>query len=189
LGTATYGASNAVQNYFFRVDDQPSNNSWLSQENATCSGAWLCRDSLTPIPSNANPSASDLTNKKGWYLPLASTENVVTSAITVSDTVTFSTFKPAVYDANACSGNLGEANVYNVNYTNGAPSVGLTRYQRITGDGLPPSPVAGKVILDDGTVVPFLIGGSGTSPLEGGSPTASNNYTSPKGRVYWHVKQ
>jgi hypothetical protein len=49
--------------------------------------------------------------------------------------------------------------------------------------------VAGKVILDDGTVVPFLIGGSGTSPLEGGSPAASSNYTAPKGRVYWHVKQ
>jgi type IV pilus assembly protein PilY1 len=149
----------------------------------------MCLGSLTPIPSDSNPSASDLASKKGWYLPLASTENVVTSAITVSDTVTFSTFKPAVYDANACSGNLGEANVYNVNYANGAPAVGLTRFQRITGDGLPPSPVAGKVILDDGTVVPFLIGGSGTSPLEGGSPSASSNYTSPKGRVYWHVKQ
>ena len=189
LGSGTYGASNNVQNHFFRVDDQPSNNAWLSQENSTCGGALLCRDSLTPIPSNSNPTSSDLANRKGWYLPLASTENVVTSAITVSDTVTFSTFKPAIYDANACSGNLGEANVYNINYSNGAPAVGLTRYQRITGDGLPPSPVAGKVILDDGTVVPFLIGGSGTSPLEGGSPAASSNYTAPKGRVYWHVKQ
>ncbi len=189
LGAGTYGASNAVQNHFFRVDDQPTNNAWLSAENATCSGALLCRNSLTAIPSSGNPTASDLASKKGWYLPLASTENVVTSAITVSDTVTFSTFKPAIYDANACSGNLGEANVYNLNYTNGAPSVGLTRYQRITGDGLPPSPVAGKVILDDGTIVPFLIGGSGISPLEGGSPTPSSSYTSPKGRVYWHVKQ
>jgi type IV pilus assembly protein PilY1 len=189
LGSGTYGASNNVQNHFFRVDDQPSNNAWLSQENSTCGGALLCRDSLTPIPANSNPTSSDLANRKGWYLPLASTENVVTSAITVSDTVTFSTFKPAIYDANACSGNLGEANVYNINYSNGAPAVGLTRYQRITGDGLPPSPVAGKVILDDGTVVPFLIGGSGTSPLEGGSPAASSNYTAPKGRVYWHVKQ
>ncbi len=189
LGSVTYGASNAVQNHFFRVDDQPGNSSWLSQENSTCGAALMCRDSLTPIPADSNPTSSDLANRKGWYLPLASTENVVTSAITVTDTVTFSTFKPAIYDANACSGNLGVANVYNLNYTNGAPSIGLTRYQRITGDGLPPSPVAGKVILDDGTVVPFLIGGNPNSPLEGGSPTASSNYIAPKGRVYWHVKQ
>ena len=97
----------------------------------------------------------------------------MTSAITVSNRLVFSTFKPAVYDANACGANLGTANVYNVNYLNAAPLEGTTRFQHIIGGGLPPSPVAGKVILDDGTEVPFLIGGSAYSPLEATNPNTA----------------
>ncbi|MFM7786520.1 MAG: hypothetical protein ACKPE6_18060, partial [Gammaproteobacteria bacterium] len=189
LGSGTYGASNAVSNNFFRVTDQPTNASWLSSESGTCGAARICRASLTAITTSANPSS---VGAKGWYLGLASTENVVTSAITVSDNVTFSTFKPAVYDANACSGNLGEANVYNVNLTNAAPPSVLqpqTRFQRITGDGLPPSPVAGRVRLDDGTTVPFLIGGSKDSALEGMAPYGASSVSFPKSRSHWYIKQ
>ena len=45
------------------------------------------------------------------------------------------------------------------------------------------------VTLDNGQTVPFLIGGSPDSPLEGGSPSAGVTWTQPKSRVYWHIDQ
>jgi len=185
----SYVSANAVTNHFYAVQDQPTNATWLSAESGTCGSSLLCVGALYPIPANSTPTSAQLATKKGWYLTLSSSENVVTSAITVSNRLTFSTFKPAVYDANACTGNLGEANVYNVNYANAAGLDSEDRYQRVTGDGLPPSPVAGKVILDDGSIVPFLIGGSADSPLEALNPSAAADFEAPKGRVYWHIKQ
>lgn len=187
----SYLAANEVQNHFFVVQDQPEVADWLTQEEPSdrCNAAVMCLASLAQIPSNSNPTSADMAGKKGWYLPLAATEHVVTSAITVSNRLVFSTFKPAVYDANACGANLGTANVYNVNYLNAAPLVGDSRFQQIVGGGLPPSPVAGKVILDDGTEVPFLIGGSAYSPLEATNPSAAVDFEMPKSRVYWRIEK
>jgi len=67
--------------------------------------------------------------------------------------------------------------------------VGDSRFQQIVGGGLPPSPVAGKVILDDGTEVPFLIGGSAYSPLEATNPSAAVDFEMPKSRVYWRIEK
>jgi len=52
---------------------------------------------------------------------------------------------------------------------------------------LPPSPVAGMVTLDDGTTVPFLIGGETNSPLEGGEPIPSGLADQPKAQTYWYI--
>lgn len=185
-----YSSSGAVINRFFMVKDQPTNASWLSDEHSTCGSNILCTNSLVPITSAADPSDATLAGKKGWYLALESTEQVVTSAITVFGVVTFSTHKPAVHVAGACTSNLGDARVYNVNYANAATANGTNfRYEDIAGDGLPPSPVAGVVTLDDGTTMPFVIGSTPDSPIESASPSASGGGTQSKGLVYWYLQR
>jgi type IV pilus assembly protein PilY1 len=185
-----YPAANSVSNYFFMVQDRPTQANWLTSEAGTCGVSMLCLDSLALAPMSGDVDPTELAAGKGWYLELASTEQVVTSAITVTNRVTFSTFQPSTGPApGACTGNLGTANVYNVNYANARPIVGEDRFARITGDGLPPSPVAGNVILDDGTIVPFLIGGSPISPLEAMDPSTTAEWEQPKSRVYWQIQK
>lgn len=187
-----YAAAADVANHFFMLKDQPTSATWLSSENATCgaNANVICRDSLVSIAVDAaSPAQSAVDLKKGWYLELTSTEQVVTSAITVFGVVTFSSHQPAVTVAGQCS-NLGTARVYNIEYGNAASTNedGL-RYENIAGGGLPPSPVAGMVTLDDGTTVPFIIGADGDSPLEGGEPPTPAAAAQPKAKVYWNIEQ
>ena len=186
LASSTSSAS--VNNAFYLVKDKPSDTTWLSSEFANCSVNLICTNSLFAITGNTAPSSAQLAGKKGWYLPLAASEQVVTSAITVFGTVTFSTHIPTVPASGACS-TLGTANVYNINYTNASPSAGTVRGVAIAGGGLPPSPVAGMVTLDNGATVPFIIGASPNSALQGGVPISSTTPTRAKGRVYWNIKK
>jgi type IV pilus assembly protein PilY1 len=182
---------NPVDNHFFMVRDNPGDATWLSSENANCGGDFLCMDSLTPILSNSTPSAEELAGKKGWYLGLVPTEQVVTAAITIFGTVTFSTHEPALPRPGLCSSYLGTARVYNVSYLNAAPLYGA-RAQVLPGTiGLPPSPVGGMVTLDDGATVPFCIGCSADSPLEAEQPEMppSSAPAQPKNRVYWYIQR
>lgn len=200
-----YSGAMAVNNYFFMLRDKPSEATWLTSEVANCGtgNALICMDSLYPINSTATPIPEDLALKpKGWSLALRKTvisasgetpvkyvtEQVVTSAVTVYGTVTFSTHIPAVYTFGQCSSNLGTASVYNISYLDASNSSGV-RYENVSGGGLPPSPVAGMVVLDDGSTVPFLIGGKGASALEGGEPPAPPPALRPKGRVYWQIQK
>ena len=187
------GYTNAydVTNYFFKVQDNPSNSSWLSGENTTCGAHIICLNSLLSIPFNSgNPTATSLATKKGWYLGLAPHEQVVTAAITVFDIITFSTHIPAVYVAGECNATLGTATVYNISRDDAAIANGtLSRGETIIGGGLPPSPVAGIVKLDDGTTKPFIVGGEPDSPLEGRVPGVISTITQPKSRVYWYIQQ
>jgi len=185
LGSYTNAAS--VANHFFMVKDKPTEPTWL---NGTCSGDVICLASLLPIMTSANPTQAQVDAKKGWYLGMVSTEQVVTSAITVFGVTTFSTHQPAVATPGTCSANLGETHVYNISYTNAASANGTgLRYQDVVGGGLPPSPVAGMVTLDDGTTVPFVIGSKPDSPLEGSPPTSPVTAVQPKSRVYWYIQQ
>ena len=184
-----YTSAAAVQNRFYVVKDNPTDATWLSSESSNCGGvSVLCEASLVAITSSATPSASDLAAKKGWYLALASTEQVVTSAITVFNTLTFSTHRPTPPVSGACT-SLGTATVYNLDYNNGATKAGYVRGEAIVGGGLPPSPVAGMVTLDNGKTVPFIIGASPNSALQGGSPPAPATVLRPKRRVYWKIKK
>lgn len=183
----SYVAAASVSNYFFMVKDKPDTAGWLSSESATCGSAVICRDSLLPILDDTTPSESALAAKKGWYLGMSSTEQVVTSAITVFGLVTFSTHQPAVATPGICS-SLGESRVYNISFENAEGRDGL-RYEDLAGDGLPPSPVAGMVTLDDGTTVPFVIGANPDSPLEGSPPVTPPSLTQPTSRVYWNIER
>jgi len=183
-----WASAYGVTNYFFVVQDAPSNTTWLSDETANCGSGVMCLNSLLAITSSANPTDSDLAAKKGWYLGLNTHEQVVTSAITVFGTTTFSTHTPTVPVSGSCTSNLGTARVYNLKFSNAAPANGnINRSQEIGGGGLPPSPVAGMVTLDNGQTVPFLIGGDPNSPLEGGQPSGASSGTQPKSLTYWYI--
>ncbi len=184
-----YLASKSVTNHFFMLKDKPEDAGWLTAENATCGANLLCKDSLLGIRTNATPSDADLGTKKGWYLGLAATEQVVTSAITVFGVVTFSTHQPAVTAANACTNNLGTTRVYNISYLNAASANGTgLRYEDVVGGGLPPSPVAGRVTLDNGQIVPFCIGCGKITP-GASSPMGLPSVVQPKGRLYWYIQK
>jgi type IV pilus assembly protein PilY1 len=119
-------------------------------------------------------------------------EQVVTSAITVFGTTTFSTHTPTPVAPDACASDLGTARVYNVGYSNAASQNGtLNRSEQIDGGGLPPSPVAGMVTLDGNPAqtVPFIIGAEANSPLEGFLPTPTTATSQPKGYNYWFIRK
>lgn len=187
-----YSAAAGVSNYFFMLKDRPNDATWLATELTNCSSAVLCLASLTPILTSANPSAADLASKKGWYLGLQSTEQVVTSAITIFGTVSFSTHVPDVPQVGQCTSRLGTARVYSVSYLNAASANGTTdRSQELPADtGLPPSPVAGTVKLN-GEDVGFCIGcGSESSiQVEEAALPSSMLPTQPKSRVYWYIER
>ncbi len=185
----TYLATTSVDNYFFMLQDKPSDTNWLINERTNCLAASnLCLNSLLGITTNADPSSSDLAAKKGWYLGLEAKEQVVTSSITVFNTVTFSTHKPA--NASSACASLGDTKVYNIGYENAASANGTAyRYEDLVGDGLPPSPVAGMVTLDDGSTVPFIIGATPSSPLEASLPPSPTEANRPTSRVFWNIEQ
>lgn len=185
---ASYTSASAVTNHFYMIKDKPTDTTWLSSENANCGADVMCTNSLVAITSTVTPTPTELVSKKGWYLVLASTEKVVTNAITVFGTVTFSTHQPTPPTGGQCN-SLGTANVYNLNYKNAAPVGATVRGQAIAGGGLPPSPVAGMVTLDDGSTVPFIIGASPDSALQGGDPVPASTVVRPRSRVYWNIKK
>lgn len=189
---AYYASASSVANHFFMFKDKPAVASWLTEEqtNGNCGLPLICKASLYGITTSATPTPDQLATKKGWYLALRPTEQVVTSAITIFDVVNFSTHRPAVTVAGACTSSLGEASVYNIAYKNAKSANGTSdRYLPISGGGLPPSPVAGNVTLDSGKTVPFCIGCKGNSPLEGGEPPAPPSAIQPKARVYWYIQK
>jgi type IV pilus assembly protein PilY1 len=192
---AFYSVTHGVSNYFFQIKDQPRTSGWLT--NACPSGTTkdvIClTDSLNQITTAAVPSSSDLASKKGWALALSAgtaAEQVVTSAVTAFGVTTFSTNTP---QTSSCGPSLGLTKVYSVNYLDASPVSGATgtpatsRFETVTGGGLPPSPVAGRVKLDDGTVAPFCIGCSSTSPLAGAKPKELTVVRQPKRRLYWYL--
>lgn len=184
---SNYTSATSVTNYFFMLKDRPGDASWLTSEATNCGASRLCLNSLLAISGSATPTNTQLSQKKGWYLALSPTEQVVTSAITVFGQVTFSTHQPSVPTSGVCA-SLGEARVYNVNYLT-AEGVDGQRYLDLAGDGLPPSPVAGMVTLDDGTTRPFIIGANPESALEGSPDVKQLSVIQPTARVYWNVEE
>lgn len=187
-----YTAAASVTNYFFMLRDRPSDSTWLATQSSTCGTPVLCLDSLLAITTSANPSQADLANRKGWYLGLRAAEQVVTSAITIFGTVTFSTHTPDVPRVGVCSSRLGVARVYNISYLNAASQNGTPdRSEELPPDtGLPPSPVAGMVDLN-GHDTAFCIGCGSTSSIEAEEPPlpAGSVPSYPKGRVYWYIQR
>jgi type IV pilus assembly protein PilY1 len=187
----------AVQNHFFMIKDRPSVDDWLTSEESNCDDEpVICLDSLYEMPVSNDAldqdQLDDLAAKKGWYLALSPGEQVVTAPITVFETVTFSTHEPTDPEAGACEADLGTARVYNIDYATAYSPYGsadCVKCQEVSGGGLPPSPVAGKVILDDGTIVPFIIGADPDSPLQSRQPEETPPSNQPKSLTYWFIQR
>jgi type IV pilus assembly protein PilY1 len=185
----SWSSAYSTQNYFFMIQDNPIDADWLTSENGNCGANVLCLASLLAITDD-DPDPTDLAEKKGWYLEMADNgEQVVTSAITVFGTTTFSTHTPVVPVSGQCTSNLGTARVYNVRFLNASARAGQDRSAVISGGGLPPSPVAGLVTLDDGTTYPFVIGADPDSPLESKLPDSPSTGTQPKSMTYWYIEK
>jgi type IV pilus assembly protein PilY1 len=198
-----YSNAYKTSNYFFMVMDNPADPDWVS-------GGPITLGDLVTIPVGGDPDPDQLASSKGWALALGRTDNgsdelgyacadgsdstcheqVVTSAITVFGVTTFSTHTPTEPARGACTSNLGTAKVYNIRFRNAANANGTNnRDQVVSGGGLPPSPVAGQVTLDNGVTVPFLIGGDPDSPLEGTLPVPAASSAQPKSVTYWYIEK
>jgi type IV pilus assembly protein PilY1 len=188
---ATYG----VKNYFFMVQDKPRDPEWLSEELDDCGASVICKDSLLEIGVADLPDPGELALTKGWALELRDHEQIVTSAITVFGTTTFSSHTPYVPVPGSCESDLGTARVYNISFMNAKSRNGtVNRFEEVSGGGLPPSPVAGLVWLDGmdpekDKPMPFIIGADPTSPLEGRRPTEPSTTNQPKSLTYWFIEK
>lgn len=191
----------SVDNAFFMIKDKPADMNWWPSETATCGEPLACMNSLLAIDPDGTTSSiqAQLDAKKGWYLALGTGthdgEQVVTSAVVALGVLTFSTHTPTAANPNICGPNLGTARVYNIKFLDATAAVGAPRYIMVTGGGLPPSPVAGMVTVNNPSspgstmTVPFVIGANPASPLEGSAPLPAATAASAKSRVYWMLKQ
>jgi len=183
-----YGAAVSVQNSFFAIIDQPENGAWFVNASGVGNNYVSLAtpdDDFTEVAIDSGAGADSDVGQFGWYLPLAGDEQVVSGALTIADTVNFSTHIPVLNAPGACETDLGTAQTYNVSYRDGSGDT-----VRLIGGGLAPTPVAGKVILDDGEVVPFCIGCGGEGSAIGGSQvTGSSTWVQPVSRVYWEIRK
>lgn len=141
--------------------------------------------------SSLGESGTSATFSDGCYIPMASGEKIVTSAVTVAGITYFSSNQPVTNTA-ACTANLGKARTYGAPLFCQTPEVSV-----LSGGGLPPSPVAGVVQVsytpaNSSTAVskfvPFVIGGINVnlSAIEVMRPVIP---LSPKRRLrYWYLE-
>ena len=180
---SSFTSAAGVANYFFSLKDVPTDAGWLTAESANCSANVICMNSLLAITTSATPSQADLNSKpKGWRLGLASSEQVVTSVVTVFGQAVFNTHQPTAPVAGSCT-SLGTNRGYSVSYRDASNPTG-DRFVVLEGGGLPPSPVAGTVTLDDGEVVPFVCMLDCFEP-----PPEFTSQARPKARVFWNIEQ
>ncbi len=185
-----YDSAYATANMFYILRDQPTDSAWLASENEGCGDSLICQASLSPLSESTPPLSPDSANSKGWYLGLSPGEQVVTSAITIYGTAIFSTHTPNAPVAGACSSNLGSSRVYEIDLTGEAGTgSNLVQTDLITGGGLPPSPVVGRVKLDNGKLVTVVIGASPDSIFEPRLLPEPQPPKRPKGRVYWYIQK
>lgn len=154
------------------------------------------KDYTSPTSCSTAPVLS--TGLRGWFMTLAKGEQVVTSAIIVGGTVTFSTNRPIVSNTASCAAALGEARGYTVSLFNASGALGVpgtcggSRSSVFPGGGLPPPPVmASSVPLSNGL---RRSAGFGFPPKGGGSGPAiapvllKPQINAARKRTYTYVK-
>lgn len=198
LGRVYYQYTPDVANYFFKVIDKPEDPTWLASEAASnCGGqAVLCLNSLSAAgDTGATCGGTQAGDKKGWYLSLRPTEQVVTQAATRFGVTTFSTHVPAIYPIGSCAANLGMARVYNIRVDTAEPANGICGDavrgggDLMQGGGLPPSPQKMDICMDAACTLkqPVCIGCGTVSPLQ---VQASDMSVAPKTQrqANWYLK-
>lgn len=191
---ASYSKSAYVYNRFYGIYDDMTVSEIPGTDCDTAGDSTLKTGCMLVNVTTPNLDyTSALAGSRGWYFALTTEpkagevitqEQVVTTPVTAGGTTYFSTFQPTDPSdkSNVCS-NLGTARGYTVSFLNGdIPAGESTRATPFVGGGLPPSPVAGVVQLDDGKLVPFVLGGKGGSALEAGKVKV--NINNVRKRIY-----
>jgi type IV pilus assembly protein PilY1 len=196
--TTSGSVVNSIPNYFFRIDDNPTSSTWLSSQSGSCGSAVICLNALESISTTTTPTDPESIGKRGWYLTLSSTEQVVTTALLIYGVVYFDTHLPTVSSSTSCSSNLGATYQYAIWYAdasgmvtnNNNGQVGtMTRSSLMAGGGLPPSSVAGKLTTGQAFCIgcqpcgPAFMHGCPITPPPGSVPKQ------PKSRVYWYLQR
>jgi type IV pilus assembly protein PilY1 len=146
------------------------------------------------VVADLGAPGTDITAKKGWVRDLRLGEKVINAPLSIGGIVYFSTNRPTplAVDPATCSPNLGEARAYALDFltgtsgrhpgSNDADDVST----KLTGGGLPPSPVGGVVQLDDGKLVDFIIGsGAGGSAIAPEQP--KRDIPKVRRKLYWNT--
>ena len=132
---------------------------------------------------------SDLASKSGWRINLATGEKVVTGATTLGGTTIFATNTPtSVSTPGSCTGPLGTALIYAVDFKNATATIDFNNSGTATqgersevrvGGGLPPTPIPFSTQIGDN----FYEGAiTGTQVVQPPSSPIGQRY-----RVFWNL--
>jgi len=151
-GDREHPLDTSVNDRFYMFKDPETDNSGTTLDITEAT----LYDATNDLTSTANAAA--LESADGWLIRLDAGEKVTGSAVTVGGITFFNTNRPTALEPGACTGNLGEARRYAVNFENATaatPSVFTTgdvlptsKFEVMVGGGLPPSPIPGVVVID-----------------------------------------
>lgn len=199
-----YPYASAVKNYFYVYRDClpspiPSSDSLSGGDNLNDAAKMNMSSATSPAACDATKTlGSNCSDNKGWAIELnnGKGEQTVTSALISGGMVTFSTNRPIPPEAGTCGTSLGEARGYWLDLYNGSGAIGVdgscggAASAAFVGGGLPPSPVAGTVLVD-GKPTSVVIGavqksGAASSPISPQKASATN--LPARKRVYTIIK-
>jgi type IV pilus assembly protein PilY1 len=174
-----------TNNHFFLIKD-PLQKPILKALSLTDLTKIATVNNATMVPE----PTTDRVNENGCYIQLATNgEKVINAPLTASGMTYFGTHRPTPETRNTCVSGLGQGFFYQFPLFCQPPQAPT----EIIGGGMPPSPVGGVLLLDskdrNGNPTtykqPFLIGGSGPSPLDAIDPQPP---VAPKRRpLYWRI--
>ena len=131
---------------------------------------------------------TSLSAASGWFITLATGEEVTGGSITAAGSTVFNTNQPSPPTASVCTASLGVATQYAVSFLNGAATQSNTNATTLTtadrstvmpGGGLPPSPVL-VVVNINGQYVQGVVTGTTVRTFQGTIGARS--------RIYWKKK-
>ena len=182
-GTTTNPLINAVTNRYYMIKDR---NTGFTYSGATIAEGGLYDMTNTLTSAQISAANSALAGAQGWYITLLTGEKVVSSSVTLGGATFFNTNQPTAPAPGVCTGNLGIAREYSVNFQTGGPisplngAANSSRFLVHAGGGYPPSPVAAIVSIG-GKLQQVLI--SGTSVRQ---PPAA--LIGARIRTFWNQK-
>lgn len=186
LSTST---ANSVTNRFYMIKDTnvglTGSALGITDTSAGVSTGFFNATSSSTVPATAT----------GYYFTLATGEKVTNAPLAAGGHVLFGTNQPDTSSA-SCTGNLGIARRYNVNYLEGTPasfttSTGTsTRSEVATGGGFLPSPVTGIVEIPNtnGVGVQNIVFATDNPLNPGGSEIVNITVPTKRYRTYWYEK-
>ncbi len=160
LAAGVYASIDVVENHFYMIKDRSVGTTYTGSE-LVLADLYDATDNKVQDGSDVEKTiaAQRILDSDGVYLVFGSGEKTVTSTVTLSGTTYFSTNQPSA-SSTSCSGNLGVARQYRLNFANFSATRDRDedsddtadkddRATELPGGGLPPSPVPIVVELNN----------------------------------------